>query len=1246
MKKIATQDLALTDRNFTLFFQSRMSVFTGLWTLCAVETSEAVSGNLDYLINLSGHNYFIHPGYIRVLKELITDVRSNQDVHIRIRVMDADQKTFDLEANGTFAQSKEHERGQKYRLSLNETLRFIADPVEIEESVTALAMKYFGADRCYYCTIEGDYSIIRRDARKEGLPSVAGKYPLSSFTLLKKVIDEGVPFVVPDANTSTILDEPLREICLRLQVISFLDVPVIKNGNAKGILCLVQSTPRNWTDTEMQLAVETAEWTWAAVERARAEKVLQKRESELALIQKIGGIAGIEMFIDSVDKLESWRSPEYRELHGLMPGVEFETHEDWLNRIHPDDRERTNQTFLNALAGPENSYQNEYRVIRPIDGQTRWIFAKIDIERNDDGKPIRLMGAHIDITERKIAEGLIHDAEDRLRSQLELEIVNRTKEVLHMQEMLALQATNKYELLFNAIDQGFCIIKVIFDSKDNAMDYQFLEVNPAFEKQTGLKHAEGKTMLELVPQHDQHWFEIYGNVVRQQKPVRFVQQAVAMDRWYDVYAFPTGQPEQHHVAILFLDITKRKLTEIELKKLNSELTKIDEAKTIFFSNISHEFRTPLTLMLSPLQDLIRNSSIPKLQHEKLDIIQRNAHRLQKLVNTLLDFSRIEAGQKDAVFQPVDIVKYTTDLAGNFRSLVEDAGLKLVVKAEDPKEPVYLNPSMYEKIMLNLLSNAFKFTLKGSIRIDIKVKKKKVELVVSDTGIGIHPAHHKKIFERFNRLENRNARTFEGTGIGLALVKELVEIHGGTINVKSIPDTGTRFTIAFPRGKDHIPKDKIYASKIIQHYNMLPDYLEEMKGWMHDDESIEQKAKPFTMKPLVVIADDNADMRMYLGSVLQEKFQVLKVSNGRKVLEKLNSGLIPDAVITDVMMPDMDGFELLARIKNNEAFRKIPVIMLSARMDEETRIEGMRYGADDYLVKPFSSRELVSRVDARIQIARLQLQLHEKLASLNADLGQQVKQRTEAMQLLNTDLKEKNYKLETVNEELSHLTFAAGNDLQKPLQRLGIYIKLLLHEKEISAAFRTTLEKMDMQASALSGMLDALSSYSNVSAGVGKKSETDMHQLWLFVRESLSELIIKTKAHIQEDIGGKLLCDPIQVNLLLTQIVQSSILSSGEEARPELILAGRTVSGNDIRHPRAVREKAYYELSLRYKATGTDDGSEKIFQLFERFHTHIDYPGTGLGLAVSRRIVENHGGFMVIRNWKHAKFGFCCYFPQS
>ena len=316
------------------------------------------------------------------------------------------------------SENKKLEQKQAYLLDLNDTLRSISDPLELERRATLTAMNYFKADRCYYCEIESDHAIIRSDASKDGLPSVVGTYPLSSLAIHKKVIDVGKPFVVPDAKSTDILDEPLRQICLGLQAVSFINVPVIKNEKAAGILCLVQSTPRKWTETEIELATETAERTWAAVERAKIEKELRRREAELTSVQEIGGVGGID--IDILHGLRSWRSAEYLRLHGLPANTTLEQHEDWLKRLHPEDRAHANLTLQNTLASTSSQYISEYRIIRPNDGQTRWILAKGQIERDADGQPVRLIGAHIDITDRKIIEEKLRESEERKAYLLKL----------------------------------------------------------------------------------------------------------------------------------------------------------------------------------------------------------------------------------------------------------------------------------------------------------------------------------------------------------------------------------------------------------------------------------------------------------------------------------------------------------------------------------------------------------------------------------------------------------------------------------------------------------------------------------------------------------------------------------------------------------------------------------------------------------------------------------------------------------
>jgi signal transduction histidine kinase len=247
----------------------------------------------------------------------------------------------------------------------------------------------------------------------------------------------------------------------------------------------------------------------------------------------------------------------------------------------------------------------------------------------------------------------------------------------------------------------------------------------------------------------------------------------------------------------------------EAEKQRAEaLAELDRAKTTFFSNISHEFRTPLALILGPLEELLREP-LPGQIHQQLEFTHRNSLRLLKLVNTLLDFSRIEAGRIEAVYEATDLAAYTADLASVFRSAIETAGLKLVVSCPPLAEPVYVDREMWEKILLNLLSNAFKFTFEGEIVVTLAARDGRVELTVADSGVGIAEAELPRIFERFHRARNTRARTYESAGIGLALVQELVNLPGGNITVQSTAGRGTTFTVALPAGAGHFA-DEVLA----------------------------------------------------------------------------------------------------------------------------------------------------------------------------------------------------------------------------------------------------------------------------------------------------------------------------------------------------------------------------------------------------------------------------------------------------
>ncbi len=427
------------------------------------------------------------------------------------------------------------------------------------------------------------------------------------------------------------------------------------------------------------------------------------------------------------------------------------------------------------------------------------------------------------------------------------------------------------------------------------------------------------------------------------------------------------------------------------------LAELDRAKTAFFSNVSHEFRTPLTLMLGPLDDILAKpeSEVHPENRELLTFVQRNGQRLLKLVNTLLDFSRIEAGRVQAVYEPVDLAAYTAELASVFRAAVEKAGMRLVIDTPPLPEPVYVDRDLWEKIVLNLVSNAFKYTLAGeigvSLRVDRRGKNGAAVLAVRDTGTGIPAAELPNLFNRFHRVEGARGRTQEGTGIGLALVLELAKLHGGTVGVDSVDGAGSTFTVAVPLGRDHLPAERIGGGRTLASTALgAGPFVEEALRWLPDEVTSETRsgngAPPAARggaRARVVLADDNADMRDYVRRLLSVDYQVTAVADGREALAAVAEQR-PDLVITDVMMPNLDGFGLLKALREDQRTAAIPLIMLSARAGEEARVEGLEAGADDYLTKPFSARELLARAGVTLALARARREAMRREEELKAE----------------------------------------------------------------------------------------------------------------------------------------------------------------------------------------------------------------------------------------------------------------------
>ena len=423
-----------------------------------------------------------------------------------------------------------------------------------------------------------------------------------------------------------------------------------------------------------------------------------------------------------------------------------------------------------------------------------------------------------------------------------------------------------------------------------------------------------------------------------------------------------------------------KAREKELAELNDKLKELDRLKTEFFSNISHEFRTPLTLMLAPTEELLANRH--SLEDERvtanLEIIHRNTLRLLKLVNNLLDFSRIEAGRAKASYEATDISSLTADLASNFSSASELADVQLIVDCPPMNEWVDVDREMWEKIVLNLLSNAFKFTHKGSITISTRLENDKAVLRVKDTGIGIPEDALSHLFERFYRVENAYGRSYEGTGIGLSLVKELVKLQGGSIDVESKLGEGTSFIITMPLNQDKTIENAS-AQKNITANNHAKTYMAEAARWSSND--VTKSTIPHmadAVKGYIVVADDNVDMREFIGRLLQNAGYTVSLAIDGLDAWEICQQKLPDLLISDVMMPRMNGFDLLQKIRSAEYTYTLPIILLSARAGNTDKAQGLTFGADDYLSKPFHSGELIARVDGAVKLGRYRKKAHEQL----------------------------------------------------------------------------------------------------------------------------------------------------------------------------------------------------------------------------------------------------------------------------
>jgi signal transduction histidine kinase len=672
----------------------------------------------------------------------------------------------------------------------------------------------------------------------------------------------------------------------------------------------------------------------------------------------------------------------------------------------------------------------------------------------------------------------------------------------------------------------------------------------------------------------------------------------------------------------------------KLEVVNEQLKEVDQLKTQFFANVSHELRTPLALILGPVEKLLKHGEWSQEQQHDLNLVDRNARLLLKQVNDLLDVSKLEAGKMVLHYTQVDLSQLVRLTAANFDGLAQEKNITLTIDAPESLS-AQIDAAKVQRILLNLIANAFKFTPNGGI-ICCTLESNQVELTstsgvatrsplqvdrvilsVRDSGSGVPVALQETIFERFSQGEGGTTRRFGGTGLGLAIAKEFVELQGGTIGVSDAPEGGAQFTVELPLLAPAGSSLTASTTALNQSEAIANQLVEELRTVAPIDAALQA---PATGKPLVLVVEDNLEMNQFITTTLASEYCTATAANGQEGLEQAIA-LKPDLILSDVMMPSLSGEQLVQQIRTYPQLDTTPIIMLTAKADDELRVQLLRQGAQDYLMKPFSVEELQARVSNLIAVKRVRDLLQQELASQSHSLEalvEEVSLRRRELQIALNALQHQAEELEQANRLKDEFLAIVSHELRTPLNSiLGWAEALRTHQFDETITARA-LETIGRNARLQSQLIENLLDISRLVRG---KLLLQKHPIGLravieaavqTVQPEATAKSIRLDADLDE-AAGQVSGDGDRLRQLIENLLSNAIKFTPEGGQVEIRLVQR-----------------HTEAMIQVSDTGQGIRADALPYIFDYFRqadssTTRQHGGLGLGLAIVRQLVELHDG---------------------